>query len=67
MTFPFGYNVSSVKKAGIVTKTISKKFYDLRITQVKTTFGNVVTVEQIDDKNIQILFNPQIEDENIKI
>ena len=62
MTFPFDYNVSSVKKAGIVAKTTSKKFYNLGITQAKTTCGNTVNVYDIGKTLCDILRSNSGED-----
>ncbi|MDR1195249.1 MAG: type IV toxin-antitoxin system AbiEi family antitoxin domain-containing protein [Endomicrobium sp.] len=55
MTFPFGYNVNSVKKSGIIAKVASEKFYDLGIIKVKTNFGNIVNVYDIEKTLCDIL------------
>jgi hypothetical protein len=62
MTFPFGYNVSCVKKLGIITKTASKKFYTETIVKVKTTFENCVRVYNIERTLCDIVRSNSYED-----
>ena len=62
MTFPFGYNVSAVKKTDIIAKTASEKFYGLGITKVKTNFGNIVNAYDIEKTLCDILRSNSGED-----
>lgn len=62
MTFPFGYNVNSVKKSKIIAKVASEKFYDLGIVKVKTNFGNIVNAYDIEKTLCDILRSNSGED-----
>jgi predicted transcriptional regulator of viral defense system len=62
MAFPLGYNLSSVKKSGIIAKTASEKFYDLGIVKVKTNFGNIVNAYDIEKTLCDILRSNSGED-----
>lgn len=42
LTFPRGYNLSSAKKSGIVTKSSPKDLHDLGCIEARTPYGNVV-------------------------
>lgn len=42
MSFPRGYNPSSVKKAGIVAKSSPAGLHDLGCAELRTPYGNVV-------------------------
>ena len=42
LTFPRGYNPSSAKKSGIVTKSSPKDLHDLGCIGVRTPYGNAV-------------------------
>ena len=48
MTFPFGYNTSSVKKRGIVTKLSTEAIYELGIVEVSSPAGNPIKVYDIE-------------------
>lgn len=42
MSFPRGYNPSSAKRAGIVTKSSPEGLHDLGLVEVETPYGNLV-------------------------
>ena len=48
MTFPFGYNTSSVKKNNIIAKSSSKDTYELGIITMSSPAGNPINVYDIE-------------------
>jgi predicted transcriptional regulator of viral defense system len=48
MTFPQGYNTSTARKAGLITKTVFSEFLDLGVSHLKTPFGNEVAAYNIE-------------------
>lgn len=48
MTFPFGYNTSSVKKNNIIAKSSSKDTYELGIITMSSPAGNPINVFDIE-------------------
>lgn len=42
MSFPRGYNPSSAKKAGVITKSSSDGLHDLGCVELRTPYGNLV-------------------------
>src|SRR5690554_1091148 len=48
MTFPFGYNTSSVKKKNIIAKSSSKDTYELGIITMSSPAGNPINVYDIE-------------------
>ena len=48
MTFPRNYNTAAVKDAGIICRTCANEVLDLGLTQVKTIYGNMVRVYDLE-------------------
>lgn len=48
MTFPHGYNTTSVRKAGIIARTVNPKLLDLGKAKVKTFAGNEVVAYDLE-------------------
>ena len=48
ITFPFGYNTSSVKKKNIIAKSSSKDTYELGIITMSSPAGNPINVYDIE-------------------
>lgn len=48
MTFPRNYNTVAVKEAGIICRTCANEVLDLGLTQVKTIYGNMVRVYDLE-------------------
>ncbi len=44
VTVPFGYNVSRLKKEGLIVHTVKVELFELGLCEAKTVLGNVVKV-----------------------
>ncbi len=58
MTFPQGYNSKVFKDSKIKPTFVSKKYYDLGVTQVDTWFGNPVNVYDRERTVLDMLVSP---------
>ena len=48
MTFPFGYNIGSVKKQGIIAKLCTEETYTLGIIAISSPAGNPIKVYDVE-------------------
>lgn len=55
MTFPESYNLTNVKKEGIICSTVKREWYDLGLVCVKSPGGNVITTYSMERTLCDIL------------
>lgn len=55
MTFPESYNLTNVKKEGIICSTVKREWYDLGLVCVKSPGGNVITAYSMERTLCDIL------------
>ena len=55
MTFPESYNLTNVKKKGIICSTVKREWYDLGLVCVKSPGGNVITTYSMERTLCDIL------------
>lgn len=55
MTFPKGYNASSIKKENILVKRVVIENYDLCITEISSPYGNKIRVYDLERTLCDIL------------
>lgn len=55
MTFPINYNITVLERTRIRTTRAGKTIYELGITEVKTTFGNIVKAYSVEKSICDIL------------
>ena len=55
MTFPESYNLTNVKKEGIICSTVKREWYDLGLVRVKSPGENIITTYSMERTLCDIL------------
>lgn len=57
ITVKYGYNATHLKKRGFIIHTVNESLYNIGITSIKTQFGNVVNVYDMERTICDIIRN----------